>query len=94
MASQVLGGYLCSLIGAKRVIFGAILLSSLLTVVSPLAARFSVIAFITSRVLIGFTQVLRKYINLIVNNTILGLTISRNALGLFLPAYFYKRFIP
>ncbi|KAI1729016.1 major facilitator superfamily domain-containing protein [Ditylenchus destructor] len=56
MTSQVLGGYLASRIGSTKVIVAVVFLSSLATLLSPVAARFHVFAFVFLRVLLGFSQ--------------------------------------
>ncbi|CAB3402797.1 unnamed protein product [Caenorhabditis bovis] len=56
IGSQILGGYVASKYGGKRVVFATILGSSLLTLINPIAARTSAIALATIRAAIGFLQ--------------------------------------
>ncbi|KAJ1352097.1 hypothetical protein KIN20_008290 [Parelaphostrongylus tenuis] len=56
LGSQVLGGYLASRFGGKRVILTTILGSSLLTLASPVAARTHAYILAAVRVAIGFLQ--------------------------------------
>lgn len=56
LGSQVLGGYLASRFGGKRVILATILGSSLLTLASPVAARTHAYILAALRVAIGFLQ--------------------------------------
>ncbi|KAE9416091.1 hypothetical protein Angca_004072, partial [Angiostrongylus cantonensis] len=56
LGSQVLGGYLASRFGGKRVILTTILGSSLLTLASPVAARAHAYVLAGLRVAIGFLQ--------------------------------------
>ncbi|VDO55403.1 unnamed protein product, partial [Haemonchus placei] len=58
LGSQVLGGYLASRFGGKRVILVTILGASLLTLASPVAARTHAYILAGLRVAIGFLQVL------------------------------------
>lgn len=55
--SQVLGGYLAGRYGGRIVIGFTVLGSSILTLLSPLAATTSVFAFIIARALMGIMQV-------------------------------------
>lgn len=54
--SQILGGYLASNFGGKRVILATILGSSILTLVNPVAAYTHVYVLVALRALIGFLQ--------------------------------------
>lgn len=56
MSSQILGGYLASRFGGRNIIGATVVGGSLLTLLSPLAARVDVSAFIGLRVLLGFFQ--------------------------------------
>uniref|UniRef100_A0A914HKG5 Major facilitator superfamily (MFS) profile domain-containing protein n=1 Tax=Globodera rostochiensis TaxID=31243 RepID=A0A914HKG5_GLORO len=56
LASQMLGGLLAARIGAKSVILCSMLAASLLSLLSPGAARFHVSLFILLRALLGFSQ--------------------------------------
>ncbi|KAK6742549.1 hypothetical protein RB195_010048 [Necator americanus] len=56
LGSQVLGGYLASRFGGKRVILTCILGSSILTLASPVAARTNAYFLAGLRVAIGFLQ--------------------------------------
>uniref|UniRef100_A0A7I4YF61 Sialin n=1 Tax=Haemonchus contortus TaxID=6289 RepID=A0A7I4YF61_HAECO len=56
LGSQVLGGYLASRFGGKRVILATILGASLLTLASPMAARTHAYVLAGLRVAIGFLQ--------------------------------------
>ncbi|CAI5445898.1 unnamed protein product [Caenorhabditis angaria] len=56
LGSQILGGYLASKYGGKRVVFVTILGSSLLTLANPVAARTSEYALAFVRAAIGFLQ--------------------------------------
>ena len=55
---QVLGGYLASRFGGKRVILTCVLGSSLLTLASPVAARTNAYLLAGLRVAVGFLQVI------------------------------------
>ncbi|VDM93236.1 unnamed protein product [Litomosoides sigmodontis] len=54
--SQIVGGYLAGRYGGRLVIGFTVLGSAILTLLSPLAAKTSVFAFITARALMGFLQ--------------------------------------
>lgn len=56
IGSQILGGYLASRYGGKRVVFVTILGSALLTLLNPVAARTSEYALAGIRAAIGFLQ--------------------------------------
>ncbi|KHJ81239.1 hypothetical protein OESDEN_19075 [Oesophagostomum dentatum] len=56
LGSQVLGGYLASRFGGKRVILACVLGSSLLTLASPVAARTNAYLLAGLRVAVGFLQ--------------------------------------
>ncbi|CAJ0578784.1 unnamed protein product, partial [Mesorhabditis spiculigera] len=56
LCSQILGGYLASRFGGKRVILYTVLGSSLLTLLSPIAARTHHMALYALRTVIGFLQ--------------------------------------
>lgn len=56
ICTQIIGGYLASRFGGKLVIGIAVLASSILTLISPLAATTSVFALIFVRALMGFLQ--------------------------------------
>jgi MFS family permease len=56
MSSQILGGYLASRFGGRLIIGLTVFGGSLLTLLSPIAARTDVTAFIALRVLLGFFQ--------------------------------------
>jgi hypothetical protein len=75
----MLGGILASKFGAKIILFIAVLVSSIISIISPLMARLHVAIFISIRALLGFTQVKElffKYINYIYIFLILGCYIS------------------
>uniref|UniRef100_A0A914RY55 Major facilitator superfamily (MFS) profile domain-containing protein n=1 Tax=Parascaris equorum TaxID=6256 RepID=A0A914RY55_PAREQ len=54
---QVLGGYLAARFGGKIVIASTVISSSLLTLISPVAATTNVHIFFGVRVALGFVQV-------------------------------------
>ncbi|GMT21191.1 hypothetical protein PFISCL1PPCAC_12488 [Pristionchus fissidentatus] len=54
--SQVLGGVIAAKFGGKRVIMGAMLVSAIFTLMSPVAARVSYFALMAMRAAIGFSQ--------------------------------------
>ncbi|CAD6196828.1 unnamed protein product [Caenorhabditis auriculariae] len=56
VGSQILGGYLATHYGGKRVVLVTVLGSALLTLANPIAARTSVYALILLRAAIGFLQ--------------------------------------
>ncbi|VDM93154.1 unnamed protein product, partial [Litomosoides sigmodontis] len=56
IGSQILGGYLAGRYGGRLVIGFVVLGCAVLTLISPLAATFSVFTFIIARALIGFMQ--------------------------------------
>lgn len=55
--TQIPGGRLAELLGAKWLLGGGILITSILTLLTPLAARWSPIALVTLRILEGFSEV-------------------------------------
>ncbi|CAE8670335.1 unnamed protein product, partial [Polarella glacialis] len=55
-ATTVLGGFLATRFGGKRVLLAAVLLWSAMTVVAPFAASISTECFIASRVLVGIGE--------------------------------------
>ena len=55
--TQIPGGYLAGYIGGKTLFGGGILLSALLTLITPFAARSQFHYFIIVRALIGFSEV-------------------------------------
>ena len=55
--TQVPGGYLADRFGGKHIFGIGILLTSLLTVLTPLAAELHIVALIVLRVLEGFFEV-------------------------------------
>eukprot|EP00929_Paragymnodinium_shiwhaense_P016988 TRINITY_DN1257_c4_g1_i1.p1 TRINITY_DN1257_c4_g1~~TRINITY_DN1257_c4_g1_i1.p1 ORF type:complete len:593 (+),score=104.81 TRINITY_DN1257_c4_g1_i1:68-1780(+) len=55
-STQVLGGFLATKFGGKRVLLGAVVLWSLMTAVAPIAASMSTSVFIASRVLVGLGE--------------------------------------
>nr|CAD7587842.1 unnamed protein product [Timema genevievae] len=59
MCTQIIGGRLAEKFGAKFVYGPSILATSLLTMLSPMAARFHVYVFIVLRVLQGATSILK-----------------------------------
>lgn len=54
--TQIPGGRLAELLGAKWLLGGGILITSILTLLTPLAARWSPIALVTLRILEGFSE--------------------------------------
>ena len=55
--TQLPGGWIASKYGAKRVFGYGVLCTSILTLLTPLAAKFSIYALIAVRVLEGFGEV-------------------------------------
>lgn len=63
LVTQIPGGYLADIFGARYVFGLGILLSSVLTIFTPLAAELHIVALISLRVLIGLFEV-----NVVVGN--------------------------
>ena len=58
LITQIPGGYLADIFGGKYIFGIMILLTSLLTILTPLAAELHIIALILLRVLEGFFEVI------------------------------------
>ena len=57
MLTNIAGGVAATRYGGKRVIGGALFVASILTAVTPIAARSSIVAIIAVRVLVGICLV-------------------------------------
>lgn len=57
VCTELPGGRLAEMIGARRVFGYSMLSASLITLVTPMAARFSYIAVVVTRVILGFMLV-------------------------------------
>ncbi|XP_069676543.1 putative inorganic phosphate cotransporter isoform X1 [Periplaneta americana] len=90
VATQLLGGRLSEILGSKVVIGPGVFLAGLFTLLSPLAARLHVAAFIATRVLVGAasgvvipssSNVLSKWFTVEERSFIGSLLLSGNSVG-------------
>lgn len=61
ICTEIPGGRLAEIIGTRRVFGYSMLVSSLITLLTPFAANFGYVALITLRIILGFMLVRRRF---------------------------------